>query len=106
VTWRAPRAALAPALSLVFAAALAASAPHEVKMDSIQFSPASLTVQRGDTVTWRNTDPVPHTATAKGKFDSGNIAPGKSWSHRMDLPGEFDYICSYHPGMKGKVTVK
>jgi plastocyanin len=49
---------------------------------------------------------VPHTATAKGKFDSGTIAPGKSYSRRMDQPGEFDYICTVHPNMRAKVTVK
>jgi plastocyanin len=57
-------------------------------------------------VTWSNHDIVPHTATAQGKFDSGNIAPGKSFSRKLEQPGEFDYICTYHPGMKGKVTVK
>jgi plastocyanin len=95
-----------PAAALAVAAALAASAPHEVKIEGMQFKPAALTVQRGDTVTWRNGDVVPHTATAKGKFDSGNIGAGQSFSRKMDQPGEFDYVCTYHPGMKGKVTVK
>jgi plastocyanin len=72
----------------------------------MQFSPTALTVRRGDTVTWRNNDLVPHTATAQGRFDSGAIAPGKTFSRKMDQAGEFDYICTYHPGMKGKVTVK
>jgi plastocyanin len=94
-----------PAASLVLAAALAAGT-HEVKLEGMKFAPASLTVQRGDTVTWRNADVVPHTATAAGKFDSGNIAPGKSVSKKMDLPGEFDYVCSYHPGMKARLVVK
>ena len=72
----------------------------------MQFAPAALTVQRGDTVTFRNKDVVPHTATSKGHFDSGNIAPGQSVSRRMDERGEFEYICTYHPGMKAKVTVQ
>jgi plastocyanin len=85
--------------------ALAAST-HEVKIEGMQFSPADLKVHRGDTVTWRNNDLVPHTATAAGKFDSGAIAPGKSFSRKLDKPGEYDYICTYHPGMKARIEVK
>ena len=86
--------------------ALAAGAPHEVTIEGMQFQPASLTVHRGDTVTWKNADLVPHTATAKGRFDSGNIAPGQSYSRKMEQPGEFDYVCSYHPGMHAKLVVR
>jgi plastocyanin len=85
--------------------ALAAST-HEVKIEGMQFSPATLKVRRGDTVTWRNNDMVPHTATSKGHFDSGNIDPGKSVSRKLDQPGTFDYICTYHLGMKGRIEVK
>jgi plastocyanin len=98
--------ALLPLAALATAVAVAAAAPHAVAIEGMAFKPASLDVARGDTVTWTNKDVVPHTATAAGKFDSGNIAPGKSFSRRMEQPGEFDYVCSYHPGMKGKVVVK
>jgi plastocyanin len=83
-----------------------AAVRHDVKIENMQFAPATLAVQRGDTVTWRNSDLVPHTVTAAGKFDSGNVAPGKTFSRKMDLPGGYDYICSYHPGMKGRIEVK
>lgn len=85
--------------------ALAASA-HEVKIEGMQFSPATVRVSRGDTITWRNNDVVPHTATSQGQFDSGAIAPGKTFSKKMDRPGAYDYICTYHPGMKGRIEVK
>jgi plastocyanin len=98
------RLALAGAC-LLLGPALAAGTP-QVKIEGMTYSPATLTVQRGDTVTWRNADVVPHTATAAGKFDSGNIAPGQSVARKMDHPGEFDYICTYHPGMKAKLVVK
>lgn len=101
------RALLAlPAGAFVAAIALAAAAPQAVTIEDMQFKPASVNVSRGDTVTWTNKDIVPHTATAAGAFDSGNIAPGQSFSRRMEKPGEFDYVCTYHPGMKGKVVVK
>ncbi|MEJ6021208.1 cupredoxin domain-containing protein [Ramlibacter sp. PS4R-6] len=95
-----------PLAAFGIAAALAAAAPHPVAIEGMQFKPGSVNVARGDTLTWTNKDPVPHTATARGAFDSGNIAPGQSFSRKMEQPGEFDYICSYHPGMKGKVVVK
>ena len=94
------------ALALVATGAALAASTHEVKMEAIQFSPATLSVQRGETVSWRNNDVVPHTVTAAGKFDSGNVAPGKTFSKKMDRPGAYDYICSYHPGMKGRIDVK
>jgi plastocyanin len=100
------RLALLPAVALAASVVLAAGASHDVTIAGLKFTPAQVTVQRGDTVTWKNTDVVPHTATAKGKFDSGTIAPGKSYSRKMDQPGEFDYICTVHPNMQGKVTVK
>jgi plastocyanin len=95
-----------PAGALVLGFALAASAPAGITIDGMKFAPATVTVQRGDSVTWTNKDAVPHTATAAGKFDSGNIAPGKSFTRRMEQPGQFDYVCTYHPGMKGQVVVK
>ena len=92
--------------ALALTATLALAASHDVKIEGMKFQAATLTVQRGDTVTWKNSDAVPHTATAKGKFDSGAIAPGKSYSRKMDEAGEFDYVCSFHPGMQGKLIVK
>jgi plastocyanin len=85
---------------------LAAAATHTVKIEGMQFVPATLTIKRGDKVVWQNNDMVPHTATAKGSFDSGNIAPGKSWSHAMKKAGSYDYICTFHPGMKAVVVVQ
>lgn len=103
--------ALRPAAVLSIAAcalgaALAAGGPAQVRIEGMQFAPAAITVQRGASLTWTNADMVPHTVTAAGKFDSGNIAPGKAFTRRMDQAGEFDYVCTYHPGMKGKVVVR
>jgi plastocyanin len=97
------------ALGLAAACALpgpAAAATHTVKIEGMQFVPATLTVKRGDKVVWQNKDVVPHTATAKGSFDSGSIASGKGWSHAMKKAGRFDYVCTFHPGMKATVVVQ
>ncbi len=80
---------------------------HTVTIDGTTFQPELLTVAAGDTVVWINKDPFPHTATSKaGAFDSGTIAPEKSWTFRTVKKGEFDYICTLHPTMKARLTVK
>ena len=73
------------------------------------YSPQTLTVVIGinSTVTWINSDDVPHTVTANdGSFDSGNLDAGQSWSHAFTVPGTYAYYCAYHPWMKGTIVVK
>ena len=85
---------------------LAAAETHVVRIEGMQFVPATITVHRGDRVTWRNQDMVPHTATAAGAFDTGLVAPEKAASHVMDKAGRYPYACTLHPGMKGEVVVQ
>jgi plastocyanin len=98
--------ALLFAVALLAACGAASAETHVVTIEGMKFQPATLSVKPGDTVTWRNKDVVPHTATAAGKFDSGNIAAGQSWSWKAAAKGEFGYVCTYHPGMKATLTVK
>ena len=61
----------------------------------------------GDTVVWMNKDPYPHTATSKaGKFDSDDIKTDGSWTYVAKKKGDFPYICSIHPSMRGTLHVK
>ncbi len=72
------------------------------------YSPNTITLVIGmnSTVTWVNNDSAPHTVTARdGSFNSGNLDPGKSWTYTFTLPGIYNYYCSYHPWMMGKVIV-
>ncbi len=69
--------------------------------------PATLIVNVGDTVVWKNDDIVPHTATDRGKgFDSGSIEPGASWSYAASRKGTYFYYCAFHPNTKGKLIVR
>jgi plastocyanin len=82
------------------------SASASVTMADFFFSPTSVTVAVGDTVTWHNTGQAPHTATADdGSFDTGTINPGSSGSHTFSSAGTFSYICTIHPNMKATVRV-
>ncbi len=88
------------------------AATYGVSMVDFSFSPATLTVQAGDTVVWTNTDAAPHTVTADGgSFDSGSVAPGGTYSHTFSSAGVLAYHCGFHGasggvGMSGQVTVE
>jgi plastocyanin len=89
-------------------ALVVAAGAGTVAVADFSFTPASITVNVGDTVTWTNSGPdEPHTATANdGSFDTGDIPVGSSASHTFDQAGTFAYVCSIHPDqMSGTVTV-
>ena len=79
---------------------------YKVEIKQMQFQPASLTVQKGDTVVWINHDIVAHDVTEQaGKlWTSGPLAPGESWS--LVVTKSTDYYCSIHVVMKGKLVMK
>jgi plastocyanin len=78
-----------------------------VTIEGLQFNPQELTVHRGDRVAWANKDLFPHTVTSDTKaFDSRSIAANASWSYVTSKPGEYSYSCTFHPTMKGKITVQ
>ena len=88
------------------AAAPAAAGPT-VKIDNFVFGPAALTVTAGTTVTWVNQDDIPHTVVASDKsFKSKVLDSDERFSFTFTRPGEYDYFCSLHPHMTGKVIVK
>jgi plastocyanin len=84
----------------------AAPGSHTIVIEGSAFVPDTLTVKRGDTVVWQNKDPFPHTVTAKGAFDSREIAANRSWKYTPHKAGEFAYVCTLHPNMKGTIKVE
>lgn len=82
------------------------AASHDVTIANFAFSPNSMTVSQGDTVTWTNNDAVSHTVTANdGTWTSPLLAPGTSYTHQFNATGDFSYHCSVHPSMTGVVHV-
>lgn len=78
-----------------------------VEIANYAFGPATSTFPAGATVTWTNNDTTSHTVTsADGAFDSGNLAPGDTFSYTFSDTGTFSYQCSYHPNMLGEVDVQ
>jgi plastocyanin len=83
-----------------------AASEEEVIIEGFAFTPESLEITAGTTVTWTNNDAAMHTATADdGSFDTGAISQGESASVTFDEPGTYTYVCSFHPGMEGTIIV-
>ena len=82
------------------------SASARVTMGDLFFSPASVTIAVGDSVTWRNAGQAPHNATADdGSFKTPDLDNGQSASHTFSQAGSFSYVCTIHPSMTGTVRV-
>jgi amicyanin len=103
---RLPMLLLTGAAVLLIAPMGTRAATHEVTITDFAFAPQELTITAGDTVTWTNNDPVIHTATSTGgAFDSGDIDTGESFSLTFTTPGTYDYLCTPHPIMTGRIVV-
>jgi len=75
-----------------------------VVIKDFAFTPATVTIKAGETVTWRNEDGVPHDATGDG-FTSGSISQGQSYTRKFDKRGTYTYVCSVHPSMAAATVV-
>ena len=85
----------------------AAANPAAVRIDNFNFTPPTLVVAPGVTVTWTNADDSPHTVRERdGKFKSAALDTDDTFSQTFTTPGEYEYFCSIHPRMVGKVVVR
>ena len=82
------------------------AADRSVTISGFRFSPNSVTVNVGDTVTWTNRDEEAHTATSGSAWSTGDIAGGQSKSLTFRTAGTYDYICAIHPTMTGTLVVR
>jgi len=78
-----------------------------VKIDNFVFGPQAITVPVGTTVTWTNSDDIPHTAVSTdGVFKSKVMDTNEKFSYTFTKAGTYPYYCSVHPKMTGQVVVK
>jgi plastocyanin len=100
-------------------AASGAVATDKVLIANSAFSPQTITVSAGTTVTWTNKDPMSHDvtsangpgtgATTTGLFASGEFTQGQTFSYTFAKAGTYYYECTIHatqPAMHGTVIVK
>lgn len=82
---------------------------NQVTIQSFSFNPGTITIKVGTTITWANQDDTTHTVTSVGgqqELESGNLSKGQSFTHTFATVGEFNYQCSIHTSMQGKVIVQ
>ena len=85
----------------------AAGPAATVSMDHSTFIPSEITVAPGTTVTWVNVEAMPHTVVDLNKaFRSKTLVKDATFSFTFTTAGDYNYLCSIHPNMKGKVIVK
>jgi plastocyanin len=75
-----------------------------VQVGDNTFTPATIEVAVGETVTFENGGAIAHTVTGDG-FDSGSMAPGDTFAFTAEKAGSVSYLCSFHPGMQGTIEV-
>lgn len=96
------------AAALPGGAETANAATSGVSIRSFRFSPATITIQPGETVRWINDeDSVPHTVTSEkqGGFSSSSLKAGDSVFQTFPQAGAYNYFCAIHPSMRGVVLV-
>ena len=78
-----------------------------MKIANFTFKAPAVTVKPGTTVNWTNDDDIPHTVVPKnGAFKSKVLDTGDRFTFTFAKAGEYDYFCSIHPHMTGKIIVK
>jgi YVTN family beta-propeller protein len=78
----------------------------KVSIANFAFTPAEIAIAAGGSVTWSNDDGAPHGLQYQdGGKGTDLLLPGASFSRRFDRPGTYDYKCSVHPYMTGRVVV-
>ncbi len=84
-----------------------APSPPQILIKDFMFSPTSLTVKTGTTVTWSNKDDEPHTVVSDtGLFRSGAVDTDETFSFKFAKPGTYHFTCSIHPRMVGTIVVQ
>lgn len=90
-------------------AAPAGAAEVQVTIAHFEYDPDPVQVDAGDTITWVNTDPGPHTVSANDGSFSGYLDEGESFSMVVGDDGEIGYYCKLHgspgEGMVGTILV-
>jgi plastocyanin len=76
-----------------------------IMINHFVFDPQELVVDVGTTVTWKHNDNVGHTVVSQA-FESESMSRGDEFTFIFNEKGEYEYHCSIHPSMTGKIIVK
>ncbi len=80
---------------------------YTVTIQNSTFTPHTIIVPIGTTVTWINQDSTNHQVTSNTKaFESKNLNTGDNYSFKFTKSGTYPYHCLIHPNMKGTIIVQ
>lgn len=83
------------------------AAAYAITIKDFAFTPRDLTIRVGSKVTWTNKDEEPHKiAEANSAFASQPLDTDGDFSYEFDTPGTYEYFCTLHPRMTGKIIVE
>ena len=83
------------------------SSSYVISIKDFQFSPRMITIHSGSKVTWTNKDEEPHKVVeVNSTFTSQPLDTDNSFTYEFDAPGTYEYFCSLHPHMTGKIVVE
>jgi len=94
-----------PNTNAITTATTAQSKTYNIDIKNFAFNPASLTINKGDTIIWTNDDSATH-QLAGIEINSPKLANKQTYSVTLDAAGNYNYHCSIHPTMKGTIIVK
>ncbi len=77
-----------------------------VAIEDFTFNPAEISASVGQTVSFTNNDPAPHTATLDdGSCTTPNLSQGLAAGLTFSAAGTYPFFCKIHPSMTGTITV-
>jgi plastocyanin len=106
---------IAAFVSIALSSCSSGNAKPELKVDGthviiehMEYIPATITVEKGTTITWTNNQVIPHSVTSDitDMFDSETLHKGESFSYTFNNSGTFSYYCKHHSKMHGTVIVQ
>ncbi len=74
--------------------------------DELAFAPSTASIAAGDVVEWRNSGTTPHNVTFEESAQSSPMQGGESFRLRFPRAGSYAYLCTFHAGMAGTITVR
>ena len=85
-----------------------ACADEKIDQKNKQFSKKEITIKVGDSVEFKNSDPLVHNVfslSTPRPFDLGFAPQGQVDAIKFDKPGDVDVECAIHPTMALKIHV-
>ncbi|MEK6889827.1 MAG: cupredoxin domain-containing protein [Nanoarchaeota archaeon] len=84
-----------------------ASSEKSIEITGFEFSQETLTIKKGEKVTWTNKDSSQHTVTSisGNELKSDTLNKDQTYTHIFTQPGNYEYRCNFHTSMTGKIIV-